>query len=146
MSLWIRLLQALGFDASAKRTFYLDEELAKSLQFLAWQEHRTVDEIAAEILTDAFSRRYLQSEIVHRWYSLSEREQQVAMMICYNKTTAEIAKQLGVSENTIKTHVHNILEKFGVGRRTELRMLLSVFEFYEYESKQSKPVKRIIHK
>jgi len=50
---------------------------------------------------------------------LTERELQVLQQMAYGKRNAEIAAQLSVSEGTVKTHVHRILQKFGVEDRTQ---------------------------
>jgi DNA-binding CsgD family transcriptional regulator len=129
MSFWLRLLRTLGFQVPAERTYYLDEELVKSLQILAEQEQRTEAEVAANLITDAFSRRLAYQDLLQRWQSLSPRQQQVAMMVCRNYTTGEMAGQLVVSPHTVKTHVSKILIKFDVHSRGELRLLLADFDF-----------------
>jgi DNA-binding CsgD family transcriptional regulator len=48
---------------------------------------------------------------------LTPREKQVADEIMKGHTNKEIAKTLGVSYETVKEHVQNILIKYGVDRR-----------------------------
>jgi ATP/maltotriose-dependent transcriptional regulator MalT len=50
---------------------------------------------------------------------LSARESEVLRHIARGLTNREVAEQLFVSENTIKTHLNNIYAKLGVRRRTE---------------------------
>ena len=50
---------------------------------------------------------------------LSPRENEVLLHLARGLTNREIAEQLFVSENTIKTHVNNIYSKLGVSRRTQ---------------------------
>jgi DNA-binding NarL/FixJ family response regulator len=50
---------------------------------------------------------------------LTEREQEVLQQMAFGHRNAEIASLLCVSEGTIKTHVHRILQKFGVEDRTQ---------------------------
>ncbi len=47
MSFWLRLLRALGFYTPVDKTYYLDEEVVKSLQMLAEQEQRSEGEVAS---------------------------------------------------------------------------------------------------
>jgi DNA-binding CsgD family transcriptional regulator len=129
MSFWLRLLHALGFYTPVEKTYYLDEEVVKSLQMLAEQEQRSEGEVAAHLITNAVSRRRASRETLTRWLSLSPREQQVAMMICHNYTTGEMAAQLVVSTNTVKTHIRSVLHKFNVHSRGELRLVLTDFDF-----------------
>jgi len=50
---------------------------------------------------------------------LTEREQEVLQHMAYGRRNSEIAELLSVSEGTVKTHVHRILQKFGVDDRTQ---------------------------
>ena len=52
--------------------------------------------------------------------NLSRREAQVALACAEGMTNAEIGERLSVSEQTVKFHLRNIFNKFGVRRRTEL--------------------------
>jgi DNA-binding NarL/FixJ family response regulator len=50
---------------------------------------------------------------------LTQREHEVLQQMAFGRRNAEIAELLCVSEGTIKTHVHSILQKFGVEDRTQ---------------------------
>lgn len=50
---------------------------------------------------------------------LSGREREVLRCMARGMTTAHIAAELYISENTVKTHVRHILEKMGVANRAE---------------------------
>ncbi|WP_411349984.1 response regulator [Paenibacillus sp. WLX2291] len=50
---------------------------------------------------------------------LTERELEVLQAIAYGKRNFEIADELYVSESTVKTHVHNLIQKLGVKDRTQ---------------------------
>ncbi len=49
----------------------------------------------------------------------SERELDVLVFMCHGYTNSEIADQLGISGNTVKTHLKNIYGKLGVSNRTQ---------------------------
>lgn len=51
--------------------------------------------------------------------SLSEREIDVLQQMAYGRKNQEIAEILCVSNHTVKTHVHRILQKLGVEDRTQ---------------------------
>ena len=55
-----------------------------------------------------------------RQVELTTREKEVLSLIAENLSNKEIAGHLGITLNTVKNHVHNILEKFGVSYRREL--------------------------
>jgi len=52
--------------------------------------------------------------------TLSQREQQVATLVCEGFSNKLIARRLGVVEGTIKAHLHAIYRKLGVRSRIEL--------------------------
>ena len=50
---------------------------------------------------------------------LSEREIEILKLVASGKSNQAIADQLSISENTVKYHLKNILQKLGVSNRTE---------------------------
>jgi NarL family two-component system response regulator LiaR len=62
------------------------------------------------------------SDLVHRegvGENLSQRETEVLRELAKGRTNKEIGKALGVSEETVKTHVGNILAKLQLEHRTQ---------------------------
>jgi two-component system, NarL family, nitrate/nitrite response regulator NarL len=51
---------------------------------------------------------------------LTRRELEVLQQLAEGLSNKAIAKRLEISENTVKFHVNALLEKFGVGSRTEV--------------------------
>lgn len=54
---------------------------------------------------------------------LTARENDVARLVAIGRRNKEIAHELGVSEGTVKMHLHNLYQKLGIGSRTELAIL-----------------------
>ncbi len=50
-------------------------------------------------------------------YALSQREKEVLALLMRGRKNKEIAKELFISENTVKVHVYNIYRKMGVSSR-----------------------------
>ena len=50
---------------------------------------------------------------------LTAREQEVFNLLVLNKTTREIAKQLSISEKTVRNHISNTMQKLGVKSRAQ---------------------------
>ena len=48
---------------------------------------------------------------------LTKREHQVFERLIMNKTTREIAEELGISEKTIRNHISNVMQKLGFATR-----------------------------
>lgn len=50
---------------------------------------------------------------------LTDREQEVFELLIKNKTTTEIAKELYISEKTVRNHISNAIQKLGVKGRSQ---------------------------
>lgn len=50
---------------------------------------------------------------------ITEREREVLQLLADGRSNKEIAARLGLSPNTVKTHVARLFEKLQVARRTE---------------------------
>ncbi len=60
---------------------------------------------------------------------LTKREQEVFELLVQNKTTEEIAKELNISEKTVRNHISNSMQKLGVkGRASAVVELLKLGE------------------
>ncbi len=58
-------------------------------------------------------------------FILTRREKEVFTLLVNGKTTKEIAKDLGISEKTVRNHISNTMQKLGVkGRRQAVVELL----------------------
>jgi two-component system nitrate/nitrite response regulator NarL len=55
--------------------------------------------------------------------ALTARESDVARLVAIGRRNKEIAHELGVSEGTVKMHLHNLYQKLEIGSRTELAIL-----------------------
>lgn len=133
MSLWQRLLHILGFQRTTdKLSFQVDLELLQSLQGLAENEQRSQNEVAADLLSIALAQRDAANFYLERWRDLSPREQQVAALACLGYTNRQIANRLVISTETVKSHVRNVLNKFNLHSKIELRQALSDWDFSEW--------------
>lgn len=50
---------------------------------------------------------------------LTNREEEVFSLLVNNKTTKEIAFELGISEKTVRNHISNAMQKLGVKGRAQ---------------------------
>jgi len=57
-------------------------------------------------------------------YDLSQREREILTLLMRGRKNREIAKELFISENTVKVHVYNIYKKLGVNNRLAILELL----------------------
>lgn len=51
---------------------------------------------------------------------LTERERQVHALLAEGRSNRQIARRLGIGENTVKTHVARVLRKLGLSSRAEV--------------------------
>ena len=129
MSIWRQLLHNLGLRRSEDSVLRFDQTLISALQVIAEREQRPAEEVAADLLTDALRQRQTAEEQLQRWRNLSPREQQVAALISLNYANAEIAARLNISLPTVKAHLRDILRKFNLPRRADLRHALADWDF-----------------
>ena len=64
---------------------------------------------------------------------LTAREKDILAEIAAGKSNQEIASQLYISENTVKYHIRNILQKLAVQNRTEAVALAFREGFIEHK-------------
>ncbi len=94
-------------------------QLLESLRGLQTGEAPISRVMTARIL-DAFSQSDFRDEkegasLEH----LTEREKEILVELGKGGTNREIANRLFISDNTVKNHIHNILEKLGLSNRRE---------------------------
>ena len=131
---WKKFLRRLGLEQERETfRFELDTPFDLMLVSLAERERRTPEAVAADLVRHALAERQQAEDGLIIWRILSPREQEVAALICLNCTNRQIAARLGISPETVKTHVRNVLSKFGLRTKTELRQALSGWDFSAWE-------------
>jgi DNA-binding CsgD family transcriptional regulator len=129
MSWWSQLWNKLAPPRPPHLVFHADQELIDSLQILSETERRSTDEIAADLIHTALAQRQCEDFCLYTWEQLTPREQQITALLSRGYTNRQIAAVLGLSPETVKTHVRSILRKFQVHNRTELYPLLEGWDF-----------------
>jgi DNA-binding NarL/FixJ family response regulator len=87
------------------------------------------DELIKAIRTVAAGKKYIPSDIAEILSEsfgseeLTPTETRILQQIVAGKSNKEIAYELDISENTVKTHVKNVFEKLGVSDRTSAATL-----------------------
>jgi len=128
---WRRLLHQLVSPRLAIRP---DPVLLHRLRQMATLERRSVEDVTLDLLARALEHK-LESDVYYKiWRHLSPREQEVCALACLNYTNPQIAARLSISEDTVKTHMRNVLTKFGLPRKADLRLALEGWDFSEWEA------------
>ncbi len=99
------------------------DQLPRALPLVAeggfWVPRAVLSGFVDSILSSVHGRR-LKTDTAT---DLSRREQEVLEALLENLANKEIANKLHISERTVKFHVSNLLNKFGVRRRADLILL-----------------------
>ena len=133
MNFWQQLLKDKQDKGKERPAFSLAPEMLMILQEIAERDRRTINEVVEELLLMAIAQRQAAEAHLLRWYKLSPREKQVTALICLNYTNREIAAQLVISPETVKTHVRNILNKIGLHSKSDLRQALADWDFSAWQ-------------
>ena len=128
-----KALRAIGYRRVGQVTFEAQQDLLEAVQELARQERRPANQVTTELLRQALAQRQAAEHHVVRWQQLTSREQQVAALVCLDYTNQQIAVRLSISPDTVKSHVRNLLAKFELHRKSDLRILLNDWDFSGWE-------------
>jgi DNA-binding NarL/FixJ family response regulator len=105
---WLAQATAAGIDAAVAKTLH-----PASLGAL-------IREVAAGNVFHAFDRpRARTPEQAPRHCGLTTREQEILALVASGASNGRIARQLWVTEQTVKFHLSNVYRKLGVANRTE---------------------------
>jgi len=134
MTLWKTLLRAVrGALPKARTALPLDAALLADIEARAAQEQRPCEVVARDLLVFALDLVDANEAHLDIWRTLSPREQQVAALLCLEYSNPEIAHRLKITNNTVKTHVSNVLRKFNLPNRDALRLALLSWDFSAWE-------------
>jgi DNA-binding NarL/FixJ family response regulator len=128
------LLERLGLrSARGRRSFLLEAELHDAVLERAGIERRGADDLIAELVSTGLKRIENEDWLSVNWERLSRREQQITALTCLGNTNKQIASRLGIMEETVKTHVKNVLGKFNLHRKTELEKAFGDWNFSKWD-------------
>ena len=88
--------------------------------FLVWRSCRTVEEM---MQTEAETPEAVLNRLAED-YHLSQREKEIATLLCKGKNNNDIAADLYLSPNTVKVHTSNLYRKLGVKNRVQAVQVL----------------------
>jgi DNA-binding CsgD family transcriptional regulator len=87
----------------------------------------TYPALAAIFVHKAAIEAHCRPEVIAQLYGLTRAELRVLLAIVDVGGVAETAESLGVSEATVKTHLHRLFGKTGTGRQADLVKLVAGF-------------------
>ena len=124
------ILRAYGADVYG-RALLANGERGQALEMLdrAWDDYHRMDarvyrDAVQHTMRDAGARRDKWSKTGLRpesgWASLTGAERRVALLIAHGHSNRSAARELGVSINTVGTHLRMVFSKLGVQSRVQL--------------------------
>lgn len=81
---------------------------------------RLLDELGARIRADSEGRRAAMARLAE----LTRREREIAELIGNGESNKQIARQLTITESTVKAHLTEIFRKLGIADRLKLALLI----------------------
>jgi DNA-binding NarL/FixJ family response regulator len=94
------------------------EEVANAIRAVVTGQSLITPSMASKLLAE-FNNLARQAEQRLNIPRLTDRELQVLRLVAQGLSNREVAEQLAISENTVKNHVRNILEKLHLHSRME---------------------------
>ncbi|WP_369387677.1 DNA-binding response regulator [Streptomyces sp. CG1] len=94
------------------------EALLQTLRTVVASESYVVP-AAAQMCVDTLVQPQVSDATLRLAATLTPREKEILLFLARGSTNAEIAAKLSVSTATIRSHVHHLLGKLGLGTRTQ---------------------------
>ena len=110
--------------SSHRWTVEVSAELSTRLRRAARARARPPEMLVNDILERGLEQEALRVHAEHALASLTPREQEVTWLAARGQTNRQIADALVISSETVKSHIHNVLIKFGLRSKSDLRLLL----------------------
>lgn len=109
-------------------TFARDDEVQAALDAGALgylQKSAGRDELIAALRAVAAGESFLPPGLAERLAglqlapSITSREREILVLVAQGRANKEIAAELGIADDTVKRHISNVLQKFGVNDRAQ---------------------------
>ncbi len=105
-------------------SFEVDTELSTEIRMAAAARGQSPLALVADLLARGLEQEALRHQAESALNGLTPREEEVVWLTARGLTNRQIAEELVISPETVKTHVRNILDKFDVRSKAELRLRL----------------------
>ena len=89
------------------------------------EQNRPTDSIRAKkfrVVRQGGRRDKASTETEMKPRQLSRREQEIVVLVAQGYTNREVGERMSISEQTVKSHVHNIFVMLGLTTRLELAL------------------------
>ncbi len=109
-------------------SFRLDPELSTRLRLAAFARRWAPEVLAAKLLTRGLDHEPDRIRAEAALEILTPREREVTRLAALGKTNHEIAYELGIAGETVKSHMRSTLAKLRLRSKADLRLLLQALD------------------
>jgi RNA polymerase sigma factor (sigma-70 family) len=103
--------------------FETDSELSTQLWLAARLQDVTPETLVGDLLVRGLEQEAFRTRAEAALGTLTPREQEIAWLTAQGHTNRQIAEDLVISPETVKTHMRHVLDKFSVNSKADLRLL-----------------------
>ena len=114
-------------------SFRLGSELSSRLRAAAFARRWAPEVLAAKLLMRGLAQEPDQVRAEAAIRILTPRERDVTRLTALGETNHQIAYELGISGETVKSHIRSTLAKLGLHSKPELRLLIQALGPWEEE-------------
>jgi DNA-binding NarL/FixJ family response regulator len=128
-SFFLKLIGKRPEPTPGHRIYQISNNLQVTLSLIAKREGLPEDEFTSDIVAAGLQQYYGSAEYAPKWQRLTKREKEIATLVGRGLTNRQIAEQLFLSTHTVNSHVQNILRKFELNDKADLRHILALSKF-----------------
>ena len=127
----VRVLGETAVEYQPSLSFRLGPELSSRLRLAAFARRWAPEMLAARLLMRGLDQEPDRIRAESAVGILTPRERDVTRLTALGKTNHEIAYELGISGETVKSHISSTLAKLGLHSKSELRLLVQSLGSWE---------------
>jgi DNA-binding CsgD family transcriptional regulator len=103
----------------------LTDETKELVTWLSKAQRRPAEVVVNDLLSAVLEKQRRNRARLPRWIRLTQREQEVAVLVIKGYSNSQIARTLGISMETVRSHIHHMNVKYGVQGKIRLRERLT---------------------
>lgn len=124
----VRVIAESEVDYQPSLSLRLGPELTSRLQLAAFARRWAPEALAARLLIRGLEQEPDRIRAEAAIEILTPREREVTRLTALGKTNHEIAYELGISRETVKSHIRRTLAKLGLHSKSDLRLLIQALD------------------
>lgn len=122
---------AFGLIMKESTSALLRKSIRAVMEGQYWIARRSISDLVRELMKE--NKQVIRGSTSAKW-GLTLREEQIVAEIVSGSTNKQIAKDLDLSEQTVKHHLTSIFDKVGASSRLELALMVRYFSMTHQDS------------